>query len=294
MSGERSYRLLDSGDGRKLEQVGEILLDRHAPQATWPQQLVPERWQEAAAIHHRSDRGGGHWEMRQDLPASWCVDVADDLVVNVKPTPFGHVGLFPEQAFQWAWLREIVAGRVAAGSAPRILNLFGYTGIASLSCAAAGAEVCHVDAARGIVDWARTNARTSGLENRPIRWIVDDAVAFVRREVRRDRTYDGIVLDPPTYGRGSRKETWHIESDLLGLLDLCARLLSDDPLLFVVSTHTPGYTRIVLENLVSASFPERQWNMEGGEMSLSEDGGRRLPSGHVLRCSQHPNEKLSP
>lgn len=277
------YQLLDSGEGRKLEQVGPYRLDRQAPHAFWERRRA-DAWKDVHAVHHRSDKGGGHWSTRAALPESWEVDLAG-LRVLVKPTPFGHVGLFAEQQASWKWMRERIAERVAAGTTPAVLNLFGYTGIASLSCAAEGATVCHVDAARGVVDWARENALLSGLQDRPIRWIVEDALAFCRRELRRDRRYHAIVLDPPTYGRGAKKEKWKIEEDLAELLGLCVDLLDQEPLFLHLSCHTPGWSPGVLKNVVHRVAPEASWAADACEMEIAEATGRALPSGAVVRAT---------
>ena len=290
MSDGTTYRLLDSGEGRKLEQIGPYVVDRQAPHAFWPKRHE-SLWRDADGVHHRSDKGGGHWEMRRQLPESWHLRIAG-LKIVVKPTPFGHVGLFPEQGPSWSWMQERVAARIAqGGEAPRVLNLFGYTGIASLACAVAGAEVCHVDSAKGIVDWARENQRLSGLEDRSVRWIVDDAVGFCRREMRRERRYDGIIMDPPTYGRGSKKETWKIEEDLPLLLATCGELLTATPLFFHLSCHTPGWTGTTLRNVLASRIPKGDgWSYDPGEMTIPEEDGRLLPSGTVVRATPSPRD----
>jgi len=277
------YRLLDSGDGRKLEQVGPYRLDRQAPHAFW-RRSDPAAWSDVHGVHHRSDTGGGRWSTRHHMPEQWAVDVAG-LRALMKPTPFGHIGMFAEQQDNWEWMRARVRDRVAAGERPQVLNLFGYTGLASLSCAAEGASVCHVDAARGVVDWARENASLSGLEDRPVRWIVDDALGFCRRELRRDRRYHGIILDPPTYGRGNRKEPWKIEDDLHDLLSACGELLDSEPLFVHLSCHTPGWTPGVLRNVLEPHLPEGPWELDGREMGIQEATGRTLPAGSAIRAT---------
>jgi 23S rRNA (cytosine1962-C5)-methyltransferase len=202
-----AYRLLDTGGGRKLEQVGPWTVNRTAAQAFWAPKLPARDWDRAHAFHHRSDQGGGRWETRAAIPARWPVALGG-LELWTKLTPFGHLGLFAEHASQWSWLRDAVgAGR---GAKPiEVLNLFAYTGGATLACSQAGAAVCHVDAAKGVVDWARDNAALNGLSDRPVRWIVDDCAAFLKREQRRGHRYQGLVIDPPTYGRSARK-VWKI------------------------------------------------------------------------------------
>ena len=275
------YRLLDSGDGRKLERVGEHLVDRQATAAVWSPRSDPADWRKAAAYHQRSDTGGGAWQIRRKLPDTWLT-THGGITLEVKPTPFGHLGIFPEHAQHWEWL----AARSERRSGPlRVLNLFAYTGGASLALARSGAEVCHVDAAKGIVDWARRNASLNALDDKPIRWIVDDCPAFLRREIRRERSYDAVVLDPPSFGRGTRKEIFKIEEHLRPLLSDCAALLKE-PAFVLLTCHTPGYTPIVLENLVREHFAP-DGHAESGEMVLKEEGpdGRLLPSGSFCRVS---------
>jgi 23S rRNA (cytosine1962-C5)-methyltransferase len=279
------YALLDSGDGRKLEQAGPFLLDRQAAAAVWKPNLAAAKWKQADAFHHRSESGGGHWDARSTLPESWRV-THGDLVFEVKPTPFGHLGLFAEQEPQWSWLEEFVSAQ-ERDPAPQILNLFAYTGGTTLALARAGARVCHVDAARGVVDWARRNAELNGLSDKPIRWIVDDCLTFLRREQRRGRRYDGIILDPPSFGRGRNQEVFKIDRDVRPLLEACGRVLTESPLLFLLSCHTPGYTAGVLENLVQAVLPDGHLASAGGEMHVTErDSGRRLPAGSFYRVSR--------
>ena len=217
------YELLDSGNGAKLERFGEVVLARPCAQAVWQPQR-PARWKTADATFDRED--GNRWHGRNRLPQEWVIDV-DGTRFRLSGTDFGHLGIFPEQRAQWTWIRETVA---AAGRPVRVLNLFAYSGGSTLAAARGGAEVCHLDASKGMVQWARANAALNGLENHPIRWIVDDAHKFLNREIRRGRRYDGIILDPPTYGRGGNGETYKIERDLTETLRLCRALLSDSPL----------------------------------------------------------------
>ncbi|MCA9321406.1 MAG: class I SAM-dependent methyltransferase, partial [Planctomycetes bacterium] len=205
-----TYQLLDSGHGRKLERLGPVVVDRQAPGAFWRPRLDRQDWDRSNGVHHRSNQGGGHWEWKQSAPAPWTIEHGT-LKFQVKPTPFGHMGLFPEQVGQWHWLGESIdAFCRSKGRAPALLNLFAYTGGSTLAAARAGAEVTHVDAARGVVDWARVNAELNDLGNAPVRWIVDDCSRYLERELRRKKRYDGVILDPPTFGRGVRGETWKI------------------------------------------------------------------------------------
>ncbi|HYC78377.1 MAG TPA: class I SAM-dependent methyltransferase [Planctomycetota bacterium] len=277
------YALLDSGDGRKLERVGPVLLDRQATAAFWRPRRPRAEWDKVDAYHHRSDQGGGRWELRRALPASWDVEYGG-LTLRIKPTGFGHLGLFAEHADAWTWLRETCRAATARGAPPQVLNLFAYTGGATLACAQGGASVCHVDAAKGVVDWARENAALNDLAERPLRWIVDDVVEFLRREERRGRAYDGVVLDPPSFGRGARGQVWKIEESVGALLDQTARVLSKTPAFVFFSCHSPGFTPLVLENLLRERFDLAGCDVASGEMSVAEaDGGRRLPAGAFAR-----------
>ena len=230
--GWKDYEVLDTGDGEKLERWGDIILRRPDPQAIWPKQQ-PDMWRRADAHYHRSTKGGGEWEFLRRLPERWQISYRD-LRFYVRPTNFKHTGLFPEQAVNWDWMSGLIKQR---GSA-RVLNLFGYTGGATVACAKAGAEVCHVDAAKGMVLWARENRELSGVDETRVRWIIDDALKFVQREKRRGKTYDGLLMDPPSYGRGPGGEVWKLENELYGLVEECAGVLSDKPLFFL-STRTP-------------------------------------------------------
>lgn len=280
-----SYALLDSGHGRKLERVGPYLLDRQAAQAHWRPRLGSDEWKRADAVHVRSDTGGGHWEERRKLPERWEVEL-EGVRAHVKLTPFGHLGLFAEHAGHWPWLRRTLGAAVRARGSVEVLNLFAYTGGPSVACAQAGARVTHVDAARGIVDWARENAALNGLAEAPIRWIVEDCAAFLQREQRRGRRYDGLILDPPSFGRGARGQVFKIEDDLEALLDLCVELLCPNPACVLFTCHTPGFSPLVLENLLAERFGRGTLAAESGEMAIGEaEGGRRLPAGSYSRWS---------
>lgn len=271
------YELLDSGNGAKLERFGEVVLARPCAQAVWQPQR-PARWKSADATFDRED--GNRWHGRNRLPQEWVIDV-DGTRFRLSGTDFGHLGIFPEQRAQWAWIRETVA---AAGRPVRVLNLFAYSGGSTLAAARGGAEVCHLDASKGMVQWARANAALNGLESHPIRWIVDDAHKFLNREIRRGRRYDGIILDPPTYGRGGNGETYKIERDLTETLRLCRALLSDSPLFLLLSAHTPGHTPIVLGNVLTQALRGLGGAVTSGEMVLAgAPDVFPLPSGAYAR-----------
>jgi 23S rRNA (cytosine1962-C5)-methyltransferase len=272
----RDYELIDAGGGEKLERWGRYVLRRPDPQAIWPPATGDPRWDDPDGHYHRSSSGGGEWEFRRPLPERWQIRY-DELHFHVRPTGFKHTGLFPEQAVNWRWIMDRIAG---AGRPIRVLNLFAYTGGATLAAAAAGAEVCHVDAAKGMVQWARENAALSGLEEAPVRWITDDVFKFVRREERRERRYDAIIMDPPAYGRGPNGEMWKLEQHLGPFLDLCARILTDEPLFVMVNTYTAGLSPTALANLLRLSFG-RLW---GGACECGEIGLPIASTGLVLPC----------
>lgn len=269
------WELVDSGNGRKLERYGKFLLSRPCSQAVWQCQRRKE-WKEADATFARTE--GNRWEGRSNLPQEWSVEVGG-LQFRISPTDFGHLGVFPEHQQGWTWMDEKIRG---AGREVSVLNLFAYSGGATLAAARAGAKVCHLDASKGMVSWARSNAELNGLADKPIRWIVDDVQRFLEREVRRGRCYDGILLDPPTFGRGSQGEMFKIEEHLPHLLTLCRKVLSDQPLFFFLSCHTPGFTPMVLQHLVSDAL-KREGRLEGGELFLP--GDRCVPSGCFARWS---------
>lgn len=249
--GWKDFHVLDAGGGMKLERWKQVTLLRPDPQAVWPMEEHG-----ADAVYLRSETGGGHWETRKQLPESWTVAYRD-LTFLVRPTGFKHTGLFPEQAVNWDWMRgELERWKQSRDRAPKVLNLFGYTGGASVACAASGAEVVHVDAAKGMVAWAKDNAAASGLKDAPVRYIVDDCVKFVKRELRRGNRYDGIVMDPPSYGRGPTGELWKIENDLYPLVNDCAALLSDEPAFFLINSYTTGLAASVLSNVLRVALPK--------------------------------------
>ena len=276
------YHLLDSGMGNKLERVGPYLLVRPSPQAVWSPYLSEERWREADAVYIRSSTGGGKWEFKRRLPEKWEIEYGG-CKFAVKPTGFGHLGLFPEQIESWEWISQKVK---AAKRDITVLNLFAYTGGSTLAAASAGASVCHLDASKGVVDWGRENAALSDLSGQSIRWIVDDAKKFVSKEIRREKKYDAIILDPPSFGRGAKGEVWKIEDDLTKLIYICRELLTDDPLFLLLSSHSPGFTPLVLQNILSEMITNRKGKLSCAEMTITEaESGRPLPCGSYARWS---------
>ena len=272
MRDELSYALLDTGASRKLERFGSYVLDRPCAQAVWRPALNTAEWSKADAFFTREQ--GNRWEFRRALPESWICAVGG-IRFQVRPTDFGHIGVFPEHALGWQWMRQAVT---AAGRPLSVLNLFAYSGGATLALAKAGCEVCHLDAARKMVDWAHRNAEENDLGQAPIRWIVDDVRKFLQRETRRGRRYDGIVLDPPSFGRGTNQELFKIDDNLLELLGLCWQVLAPNPAFVFLSCHTPGYTPLVLQHLVSQIAGGG--SLEAGEMVIEAlPGALPLPSG---------------
>ncbi len=247
------YELLDSGDGARLERFGKVVLVRPCAQACWKPALPAGRWESCTASFDR--KSGQGWRNREAIPASWEI-VIGGIRFRLSGTDFGHLGIFPEQRPLWRYIGDTVgAAARKGGRKPAVLNLFAYSGGATMAAARAGAEVCHVDASHGMVDWARRNAALNGLADAPIRWIVDDVTKFMKREQKRGRKYDGIILDPPTYGRGAQGEVYKIERDITGTMALCRALLSETPLFILLSTHTPACTPAVLDNILRSTLP---------------------------------------
>lgn len=274
------YSLVDSGDQKKLEQFGDFLIARPCSQALWRPSLHRSRWDMADASFSR-DRGNA-WERRTKLPDSWICQV-EGMRFKIAPTDFGHLGIFPEHALLWKPMQMAIASRAQ----PQVLNLFAYSGGATLAAALAGARVCHLDASKGMVTWARENAALNQLTLAPIRWIVDDVFRFLKRELKRGVRYDGIVLDPPSFGRGSQGEVFKIEKEIHDLLYLCRQLLSGDPLFLVFTTHTPGMTPIVMGHLLRQALRGMDGQIETGEMILSSEHGLDIPSGSFARWTAH-------
>jgi 23S rRNA (cytosine1962-C5)-methyltransferase len=266
MSDPHGYELLDSGSFQKLERFGSVVLSRPCAQAVWQQTLPKSDWQKVTATFFRD--GGNQWRGRDKLPETWVIDV-DGTKFQLSSTDFGHLGIFPEQRDQWRRIRETCAEYAKRHGRPaRVLNLFAYSGGSTLAAALAGAEVCHVDASKGMVDWARKNAALNGLEEKPVRWIVDDVTKFLERELRRERQYDLLILDPPSYGRGAKGEVFKIENDLPPLLALLGKLMSPQPLGVLLSCHTPELTPISLHHMLLQQFGRKGGKVEHGEMQL--------------------------
>ncbi len=274
----KDYRLLDAGDKEKLESWNGIILRRPDPMAIWPKSH-PGLWEKADAFYHRSNKGGGYWEYKKKLPESWNVSYRD-LIFKVSPTNFKHTGLFPEQAANW----DLISEKVSQRKNPRILNLFAYTGAATMAAAKAGAkEVVHLDASKGINEWAKENMKLSSLQDKTIRFMVDDALKFCAREIRRGRKYDGIIMDPPSYGRGPDNELFRFEDKINPLIESCLQLLSDDPLFLIINTYTTGYSPTVMYNTL-----ERHCQLFSlhGTIEADEIGIRINDSDFVLPCGQ--------
>ncbi|HRX43557.1 MAG TPA: class I SAM-dependent methyltransferase [Clostridia bacterium] len=272
-TGWKDFSLLSTGNGEKEEQWGEYILRRPEPQAVWPHD---GSWQKAHAVYHRSSSGGGHWEHLKDMPERWVIGYRN-LRFNVETMGFKHTGLFPEQSVNWDFMEDRIKN---ANREINVLNLFAYTGGATAACAGAGAAVCHVDSAKGMVARAKENLALSGLSEKPVRFIVDDARKFVQREIRRERKYDGILMDPPAYGRGPSGELWKIEDELYGLVELCSELLSDNPVFFLVSTYASTITPLLMENILNMILVKNK----GGSVETYELGLKSRYNGIVLPC----------
>lgn len=272
----KDYELIDTSDGERLERWGKIILIRPDPQIIWSTGKKNPLWRSAHARYHRSNKGGGSWEAYKKVPDRWTIDYRD-LVLNIKPMGFKHTGVFPEQAVNW----DFAAEKISAEKRPlRVLNLFGYTGCATLSCMKAGAAVCHVDASKGMVLWAKENAKSSGIENLPVRWLIDDCIKFVQREIRRGNKYDAIIMDPPSYGRGPSGEVWKLEEQLYPLVSLCAQVLSEDPVFFLLNSYTTGLSPAVMEYLLGVLLQKKL----GGTVSADEIGLAVSDTGLILPC----------
>ena len=274
--GWKDYELLDATGGNRLERWAKTILVRPDPQVIWKSPRQSHLWTKADAVYHRSSAGGGKWQYFRTLPQKWTIQY-EDLTLIVSPTGFKHTGVFPEQAVNWSWYKKVIG---EAGRPIKVLNLFGYTGGATLACAAAGASVCHVDASKGMVQWGKENAAASGLADRPIRWIVDDCAKFVAREIRRGSRYDALIMDPPSYGRGPGGEVWKLEDQIYDLIDLCAQVLTDNPLFFAVNSYTTDLSPSVMEYMERT----RLCPVHGGHTACDEIGLPVSATGGVVPC----------
>ena len=271
------YRIIDMADGQKLEKWGDVILSRPDPQIVWKNKSYPEEWKKANAIYSRSKTGGGSWEYKKKIPSAWQIKYKD-LTFNIKPMGFKHTGLFPEQAVNWDWMRDKIKN---SKREIKVLNLFAYTGGATVACLSAGASVCHVDSSKGMVTWAKENVTSSGLADKKVRYIVDDVVKFVNREIRRGNKYDAIIMDPPSYGRGANGEVWQFENNIYDLVELCTKVLSDKPLFFLINSYTTGISSSVLANILNLTISKRyKGKVESGEIGLPmEKSSLVLPAG---------------
>lgn len=273
----KDYELLDASNGERLERWNDKILIRPDPQIIWNTEKKDPRWNQANAIYHRSNTGGGHWKIKNLKEESWNIKYGE-LNFNVKLMNFKHTGVFPEQAVNWEFFKKVINGKPL-----KILNLFGYTGCASLVCAKAGAKVCHVDASKGMVSWARSNAKDSGLENASIRWIVDDCEKFVMREIRRGNKYDGIIMDPPSYGRGPKGEIWKLEEKLYDFVSICAKLLSDEAKFMMINSYSTGICAGAISYLMSSIINKtHKGSVLADEIGLKVSSSRlMLPAGNT-------------
>lgn len=277
------YEVIDCSKGEKLERWGDYLLVRPDPQVIWDTPKKEKGWRKMNGHYHRSSKGGGEWEFFQ-LPKEWTIEyslpINKKLTFHLKPFSFKHTGLFPEQAANWNWFSQLIADAVSKGRQVKVLNLFAYTGGATLAAAAAGASVTHVDASKGMVTWAKENAISSGLKDAPIRWLVDDCVKFVEREIRRGNHYDAIIMDPPSYGRGPKGEIWKIEESVYPLIQLCSQILTDNPLFFLINSYTTGLQPAVLSYMISTVLGTANSTVTASEIGLPvSSNGLVLPCG---------------
>ena len=261
----KDYEIIDMANGEKLEKWGKITLVRPDPQIIWKEKSFPEKWKHNDAEYKRSSTGGGQWKYNKKLPASWQIKYKN-LTFNIKPMGFKHTGLFPEQAVNWDWMIEKIKSEKRE---IKVLNLFAYTGGATVACLSAGASVCHVDSSKGMVEWAKENVTASGLQDRKVRYLIDDVVKFVNREIRRGNTYDAIIMDPPSYGRSKNGEVWKFEENIADLVKLCTKVLSKNPLFFLINSYTTGISSQVLENILRININKNiKGNFSNGEIGL--------------------------
>ena len=279
----KEYEILDMADGNKLERWGDYFLIRPDPQIIWKEKIFPNKWKSANATYHRSKTGGGSWSYQKKLPDAWQVHYKN-LTFNIKPMGFKHTGLFPEQAVNWDWMIEKIQNTIKTQKREiKVLNLFAYTGGATVACSFAGASVCHVDSSKGMCAWAKENIASSDLSQRPVRFIVDDVIKFVQREIRRGNKYDAIIMDPPSYGRGAGGEVWQFEENIADLVSLCQQVLSDNPIFFLINSYTTGISSTVLANILRLNI-KKQGKISCGEVGLPmKDSCLILPCGIYAR-----------
>ena len=272
----KDYELLDCSSGERLERWGNVTLIRPDPQVIWKTPKKHPAWRRADAVYHRSSSGGGNWEIKNKIPSFWSIDYGD-LSFNVKTMGFKHTGIFPEQAVNWDYTARLIKN---AGRPVKVLNLFAYTGCATVTCLKAGAEVVHVDASKGMVQWAKENAVASGVADRKVRWIVDDCVKFVQREIRRGNKYDIIIMDPPSYGRGPGGEIWKLENEVYSFVELCSQVLSDNPIMVLINSYTTGLSPAVMQYILGALIKPKF----GGVVESDEIGLPVTQTGMILPC----------
>ncbi len=277
----QDYELLDSGEGKRLERFGEYFLIRPDPQVIWKPSLPTAEWQKADVVFEKTSGEKGAWKKNKNVPESWKVSY-QGLTFLIKLSPFKHTGIFPEQVAHWEWVAPLIENRGGAN----ILNLFGYTGAASLVAAKAGAKVTHVDASFPTIGWARENQKLSGLDNKPIRWILDDCLKFCQREVKRGVKYDGIIMDPPVYGHGPKGEVWDFNRSFPELMEACKKILSGTPLFFVVNAYAISSSSITLENVLRDYLNDLGGEFESGELALKDKSGKLLSTGIFARWSK--------
>lgn len=273
----KDYELLDTSDGERLERWGDIILIRPDPQVIWKTPKQHPLWKKADARYHRSSKGGGQWEVYHNFPEEWDISYKD-LTFKIKPMGFKHTGLFPEQAVNWDYLRDVI--KASGRDDVKVLNLFAYTGGATVAALKAGASVCHVDASKGMVAYAKDNARLSGVADRPVRWLVDDCLKFVQREIRRGNKYDIIIMDPPSYGRGPGGEVWKLEEKIYEFVSTCEQVLSDDPLMVLINSYTTGLSPSVMQYILGSVFVPGH----GGSVTCDEIGLPTTQTGMCLPC----------
>ncbi len=282
---QKDYELIDSGNGEKLERYGSFVMSRPDPEALWKKNLDKKEWSKASLLFERSGnktnlRAQSRWIIKNGVSKDWKINFGN-FNFTIKPTSFKHIGIFPEQLLNWEWMENLIKKQ---NRKIKVLNLFAYTGGATLACASSGAEVCHVDSSKQAVTWARENAELNGFKDAPIRWLIEDVVTFLKREIKRGNKYDCIIMDPPSFGHGPKDELWKIEENFLELMDLCDNVLSDDPLFVLINGYTAGYSSIVYENNLKEIQNKFGGKIEGGELAIKESNSDRLlPCGIFAR-----------